>query len=109
MRDRLKLWRLGAQNAVLFAIYNVPWPWFPLHLGSTIVKTLVYAWRRGGALPVLQGFVAAIPIARRTLNLRAPVTGRTYLAFRTLKNGGALPLDRMQDLLGHDCPRLFRH
>jgi GT2 family glycosyltransferase len=101
VRDRLKLWRLGAQNAVLFAIYNVPWPWFPLHLGSTIVKTLVYAWRRGGAIPVLQGFCAAIPIARQTLGLRAPVTGRTYLAFRTLKNGGVLPLNRMQELLGH--------
>ena len=101
VRDRLKLWRLGAQNAVLFAVYNVPWPWFPIHLGSTMVKTLVYAWRRGGALPVLQGFCAAIRIARRTLGLRAPVTPRTYLAFRTLKNGGALPLDRMQALLGH--------
>jgi GT2 family glycosyltransferase len=99
VRDRLKLWRLGAQNAILFAIYNVPWPWFPIHLGSTIVKTLVYAWRRGGAIPVLQGFCAAIPIARRTLGLRAPVTGRTYLAFRTLKNGGTLPLDRMKELL----------
>jgi GT2 family glycosyltransferase len=101
VRDRLKLWRLGAQNAVLFAIYNVPWPWLPIHLGSTILKTLIYAWRRGGAVPVLQGFCASIPIARRTLGLRAPVTGRTYLAFRTLRNGGVLPLDRMQDLLGH--------
>jgi GT2 family glycosyltransferase len=101
VRDRRKLWRLGAQNAVLFAFYNVPWPWFPIHLGSTIVKTLIYAWRRGGAIPVLQGFCASIPIARRTLRLRAPVTGRTYLAFRALKKGGMLPLDRMQDLLGH--------
>jgi GT2 family glycosyltransferase len=101
VRDRLKLWRLGAQNAVLFAIYNVPWPWFPLHLGSTIVKTLLYAWRRGGAIPVLQGFYAAIPIAWRTLSLRTPVTGRAYLAFRALKNGGVLPLDRLQELLGH--------
>ncbi|MBW0001644.1 MAG: glycosyltransferase family 2 protein [Verrucomicrobia bacterium] len=101
VRDRLKLWRLGAQNAVLFAIYNVPWPWFPIHLGSTIVKTLVYAWRRDGAVPVVQGFCAAIPIARRTLGLRAPVRSRTYLAFRTLKNGGHLPLDCMQELLGH--------
>lgn len=101
VRDRLKLWRLGAQNAVLFAIYNVPWPWFPIHLGSTIVKTLVYASRRGGALPVLQGFAAAALIARQTLSLRTPVTGRAYFAFRTLKTGGPLPLDRMQELLGH--------
>jgi glycosyltransferase involved in cell wall biosynthesis len=100
VRDRLKLWQLGAQNAVLFAIYNVPWPWFPIHLGATIVKTLIYAWRRGGTIPVLQGFCASIPIAWRTLSLRAPVTGRTYRAFRTLKKDGELPLDRMQDLLG---------
>lgn len=102
VRDRLKLWRRGAQNAILFAVYNVPWPWLPLHLAATMVKTFVYACRRGAGIPALEGFSAAIPIAWRTLGLRAPVASRTYLAFRALRKSGVLPLRRMKELLAHD-------
>jgi GT2 family glycosyltransferase len=101
-RDHLKLSRLGAQNAILFAVYNVPWPWLPLQIAATMVKTFVYACRRGAGVRALEGFSAAIPIARRTLGLRAPVASRTYLAFRTLRKRGPLPLKRMKELLGHD-------
>jgi hypothetical protein len=56
--------------------------------------------RRGEAPSALQGFWAAVPIAGRTRGLRAPVAVRTYRAFRALKTGGSLPLNRMQELLG---------
>jgi GT2 family glycosyltransferase len=101
MRDSAKLWRLGARNAILFAVYNVPLSLLPLHLVSTIIRTFLYSLKRGGAVPVLQGFFEALPIVSRTPHARAPVSLRTYRAFRALKNRGPLRLTEMKEILGN--------
>jgi GT2 family glycosyltransferase len=101
VRDSAKLWRLGARNAILFAVYNVPLTLLPLHLASTVIRTFLYALKRGGAVPVLKGFCQALPILSRTTHVRTPVSLRTYRAFRTLKNRGPLRLTVMKEILGN--------
>jgi glycosyltransferase involved in cell wall biosynthesis len=99
VRDSKKLWRLGARNAILFAVYNVPFVLLPLHLASTVTRTFLYALKRGGAVPVLKGFCDSLPIVSRTTRLRAPVSIKTYRAFRILKNRGPLRLKVMKEVL----------
>ena len=101
VRNSAKLWRLGARNAILFAVYTVPLTLLFLHLVSTIAKTFLYALKRGGAIPVLQGFCESFPILLRTTHLRTPVSLSTYRAFRILKNRGPLELTVMKEILGH--------
>jgi GT2 family glycosyltransferase len=101
VRDSAKLWRLGARNAILFAVYNVPLTLLPLHLVSTVIRTFLYALKRGGTVPVLKGFCESLPIVSRTIGLRAPVSSRTYRAFRILKNRGPLRLTVMKEVLGN--------
>ena len=101
VRDSERLWRLGARNAILFAVYNVPLSLLPFHLASTVIRTFLYALKRGGAVPVLKGFCQSLPIVSRTIGLRAPVSLRTYRAFRILKNRGPLRLTVMKEVLGN--------
>jgi GT2 family glycosyltransferase len=101
VRDSAKLWRLGARNAILFAVYNVPLTLLPVHLVSTVIRTFLYALKRGSTVPVLKGFCESLPIVSRTIGLRASVSLRTYRAFRILKNRGPLRLTVMKELLGN--------
>ena len=47
--DPRKLWRLGAQNAVPFALYDVPWLWLPSDLD--FARLLVCSYWLGAGSP----------------------------------------------------------
>jgi GT2 family glycosyltransferase len=101
VRDSAKLWRLGARNAVLFAVYNVPCMLLPLHLVSTVLKTFFYALKRGGAIPVLLGLCESLPRALQAARVRDPVSLKTYHAFRFLKSKGPLQSAVVKEVLKH--------
>jgi hypothetical protein len=100
-RDRTKLWRLGARNAILYALFNVPLVLLPLYLLATVTKTFLFAARHGGSLPVMKGFLEAIASAKQSWQHRDPVSWRTYRIARKLKRHGPAPIDRVREMLAH--------
>jgi glycosyltransferase involved in cell wall biosynthesis len=100
-RDRAKLWRLGARNAILYALFNIPLALLPFYLAATVTKTFLYAVKHGGSLPVIKGFLEAIPVGARVWRHRKPVTWKAYGIARKLKHDGPAPINKVMDMLTH--------
>jgi glycosyltransferase involved in cell wall biosynthesis len=100
-RDRTKLWRLGARNSILYALFNVPLVLLPLYLVATVAKTFLFAVRHGGTWPAIKGFLEAIPIGKQTWQHRSPVSWRAYRVARRLKRHGPAPIDEIQEMFVH--------
>jgi glycosyltransferase involved in cell wall biosynthesis len=100
-RDRTSLWRLGARNAILYALFNVPLVLLPLFLAATVTKTLLFAVKHGGSLPVMKGFLDAIANGKQSWQRRDPVSWKTYRIARKLRRLGPTPISKVQELLSH--------
>lgn len=100
-RDRRKLWRLGARNAILYALFNIPLILLPAYLAATATKTFLFAVRRGGSLHVIQGFLEAAPLARQTWKRREPVSWKAFRTARRLKRNGPTPIEKVKDIRAH--------
>ncbi len=101
VRDGRKLWQLGARNAVLYVLLNVPAPCVPLHLAGTLVFNLLYAWPRGAVPEVLHGFAAAGREIRAVLRGRRPLSWGAYLLSRRLSRCGTVPLHALRAASSH--------
>ena len=88
LRDKTKLWYLGARNAVLFSLLNVRDRYLWRHLPATTLKTALYAMRRGAIRPVLRGFFEAANMGKEVWHRRRPVSERAYELFRKLRKSG---------------------
>ena len=99
LRDSRRMDLYGRRNDVLFAFYNVPLPWLPVHLAGTAVKGLWFGLRVGRpfrmALGLAYGFLAGL----RNWQHREPVGSRTYRLNVALRKHGAWPLDQLDQLL----------
>jgi GT2 family glycosyltransferase len=100
-RDREKLWRLGARNAILYALLNVPLILLPFYIVATVTKTFLFALQRGGARPAVQGFLEAIALGKRTLQNRNPISWKAYCIARRLKRRGPAPIDEIKGMFAH--------
>jgi GT2 family glycosyltransferase len=96
VRNKTKLWRLGARNAVLFSLLNVPSRYLWYYLPATIMNTTLYATRRGAFRPVISGFFEAARMARKAWKQRRPVSERAYELFRQMRKNGPVRLEEIQ-------------
>jgi GT2 family glycosyltransferase len=99
VRDKARLWRLGARNAILFSLLNVPNQYLWYHLPATILKTGYYGMRRGAINPVLKGFFEAASLGKEAWEQKLPVSGRTYQLFRKLRKSGPLKWEEVEAFL----------
>jgi len=101
VRDRSRLWQLGARNAILYAMYNVPGPVLSLHLFATILKTATYALKRGGLRFVIKGFQEAVPLCWCHRKDRNPISWKAYRVIRWLRRRGPQPIGKVKEMLVH--------
>lgn len=99
VRDRGQILFYQCRNDVLYAWYDVPMPYLPLHMLGTTVKALSRLRRPREMRPVLQGLAAGYRACIGQRRYRRPVARRTYRLFRRLSVGGPLPLDDVEPLL----------
>lgn len=95
--DRIDV--LGRRNDVLFAWWNVPMPYLPVHLAATVVNGIRFGVAEGRLEPMLRGIAMGL---RDVLALGVPrraVRARTYRLHRRLKKRGPVPLASIADLL----------
>ena len=101
IRDRRRLWLLGARNSILYAFYNVPGPILSFHLLATIINTATYAGKSGGLWFVIKGFEEAVPLCWRHWKDRRPISWRAYRAIRSLRRRGPQPISQVKAMLAH--------
>jgi glycosyltransferase involved in cell wall biosynthesis len=99
-RDTKRMDLYGRRNDVLFAVLNVPWPWFPLHLISVTIKGIWFGLRIGRPLRMLQGLVFGYASGLKYWSQRKPVSPKTYRLFRRLRKDKAVALDAAYSELG---------
>ena len=91
-RDTRRMDLYGRRNDVLFAVLNVPWPWFPLHLGSITLRGLLFGIRVRRPLRMFQGLVFGFASGVKYWSYRKPVSTTTYRLFRRLRREKGVPL-----------------
>lgn len=95
-RDTTRMDLYGRRNDLLFAVLNVPWPWLPLHLASVTVRGLLFGFKVGRPLRMLQGLLMGYRDAFRYRTHRRAVSVKTYLTFRRLRKTKAIPLRELE-------------
>lgn len=92
-RDTRRMDLYGRRNDVLFAVLNVPWPWFPLHLMSVTIKGMWFGLRIGRPIRMLQGLIFGYASGIKYWSQRKPVSTKTYRLFRRLRKETAVALE----------------
>ncbi|OAI50975.1 hypothetical protein AYO44_05295 [Planctomycetaceae bacterium SCGC AG-212-F19] len=95
-RDWARMEFYGKRNLVLFAWHNVPWPYFPVHLGTSLAKGAWHSLRCGRPWHSLTGLVHGLGMCVWSPASRRPVSGCVYRLFRRLKKRGAVPFDELE-------------
>jgi glycosyltransferase involved in cell wall biosynthesis len=98
-RNQARLFSIGGRNHVLYAFYNVPWPYFGWHLAGTTVNNLLDARRKNVLIPVSRGICSAYATMFRQFFRRKPVSGTTYRLSRLLKARDSISLDEIESML----------
>jgi glycosyltransferase involved in cell wall biosynthesis len=94
-RDYRRLDVQARRNDILFAMYNVPWPWLPVHLAGTTAKGLWFGLRSGRFRWSLEGCLAGWRDAWRLRHDRLPVPPAIYRLSRRLRKRGPVPLEEV--------------
>jgi glycosyltransferase involved in cell wall biosynthesis len=95
-RDYQRIDFYGRRNDILFAWYNVPWPYFPLHLAGTILNGFISIARTGRPASMLRGMASGLVECFRRWPERRPVSLAVYTLNRLLKKKGPFPLDQIE-------------
>lgn len=99
-RDFERMDVYGRRNDVLFAWWNVPMPFLPLHLAGTILNGIRFGIAQRRLRPMLRGLWRGCTDAVRLQVPRHPVRIRTYLLHRHLKKRGPVPIASITGFLG---------
>jgi GT2 family glycosyltransferase len=94
----------GARNKVLYAWHNIPFPYLPLHLTVTTIKTSTFSFRPGRLITRWRGVVGAYAMVCTGRTTRQPVSAKSYELSRSLKLRGPLPLTEIES----DLPTMFQ-
>lgn len=89
----------GRRNDVLFAWWNVPMPYLPIHTAGTVLNGLRFGLRQRRLRPMLRGLWRGFADAASCGVRRAPVRIETYRLHRQLKKSGPLPLAAVEQRL----------
>ena len=104
-RDLRRMDFYGRRNDILFAWYNVPMPYFPIHLMGTTLNGIASAFHARRFDKMLEGIARGYVDCFRWRRKRRPVAREIYRLHRSLKKSGPQLLSDIEPLL----PRLQGH
>jgi GT2 family glycosyltransferase len=96
VRDRPRLDVLGPRNHVLYTWYNVPMPYFPLHLAGTTFNTLRHGVKHRTLRRVLRGLMRGYGGIVHEMTRRHAVSANTYRLIQMLKTKDAVLLEEIE-------------
>jgi glycosyltransferase involved in cell wall biosynthesis len=89
----------GARSHILNAFYNVPWPYFPLHLAGATLLNFRQGLRLRHPLDGINGTCQGYFGMLHELGKRQPVSRNTYCLARMLKRIGSIQMKDLEPLL----------
>ena len=95
-RDRRSIMQYGARNKVLWAWYNVPSIFLPVHLTATSAVVLTKDSRPGYRWASLRGLLLGSVAVLHEWSERQPVRWESYRLFRSLRKTGPLPFSAVE-------------
>jgi GT2 family glycosyltransferase len=98
-RDKTRIFLHQARNNLLFAWYNVPVLWLPVHLTATAVNCLRAGFRAGYGNASLRGCGRGLMGILHEWSKRQPVSPAVYRLLRRLKKSGPLLLQEVERAL----------
>ena len=99
VRDSHRLDRLGPRNQILYAWYNVPLQYLPVHVSGTTLKYLRHGWNRGTLLTVIKGLFTGYRDVWSQWKFRRPVDLDVYRLSRELKRQPEIYLPDIEERL----------
>jgi glycosyltransferase involved in cell wall biosynthesis len=94
-RNRARIEELSGRNHVLYAYFNVPWPWMGIHLAATTANCLWHGVRSGQPLRLLRGVLRGYGGIWKYRHQRRPVSGKTYRTSKRLRRALSMSLADM--------------
>jgi len=91
-RDFRRLDLFGRRNDILYSWFNVPMPYFPLHLLATTLNGLKAGWQTGRMARMSHGMLNGYGAMFNQFNRRRPVSRAAYRLSRSLKDRRGVPL-----------------
>ncbi len=88
LRSLARIAKFDQRNRLLFAWWNVPWPWLAVHGPAALFGGLLRGVKKGVFWPVLVGSCRALYWMPLTWKLRRPVSAKRYWLHRQLKKRG---------------------
>jgi glycosyltransferase involved in cell wall biosynthesis len=98
-RDLTRMDVFGRRNDVLFAWYNVPLRYLPIHMTATVFNGLRHGVRTRRLMNMVRGFLYGFATGWKSRGDRRPVSAPVYRLGRTLKKGGSKPLAEIEQQL----------
>ena len=95
-RDRTSIMQYAARNKVLWAWYNVPSIFLPVHLTATSAVVLTKDSRPGYRWASLRGLLLGSVAVLHEWSERQPVRWESYRLFRSLRKTGPLPFSAVE-------------
>jgi len=99
VRNQSRLDVLEGRNHVLYCFYNVPWPYFPVHLLATSVNCLRIGRRKGSVLTAIRGLSRGYGGMVHEFFQRKAVSGTVYRLSRLMKARHEMKLEEIEPLL----------
>ncbi len=91
-RDQARMDFYGKRNLVLFAWYNVPLSYLPVHLAVTVLKGAWHGIKIRRPLKSWSGLLSGLFACLVERKTRRPICGKVYRTSRYLKKKGCVPL-----------------
>jgi glycosyltransferase involved in cell wall biosynthesis len=104
-RDFRRMDLYGRRNDILYAWYNVPMPYFPVHLLATTLNGFKEGWRWKRMAQMTRGIFNGYAAIFDQLGARRPVSGATYRLSRSLNKRHGMPLGEIESALGESADR----
>jgi glycosyltransferase involved in cell wall biosynthesis len=105
-RDRTRIVLYSTRNAILFTWYNVPMPYFLVHMPAVLFNSIVRCIRIGWVAATFQGTAAGIRAVVEERRRRRPVSGRTYRLSRQLRKSNIMRLEDIEPFLSPIAPEV---
>ena len=96
IRASKRLNELGPRNHLLYAWYNVPMPYMPLHLLGTGTKSALYIAKLGHPDQAIRGYLKGWLAILHELGRREPVSKECYNLSRELKARACVPFTEIE-------------
>jgi len=98
-RDTRRMDLYGRRNDVLYAWYNVPMPYLPVHLLATTLNGVRFGFGCGRPGRMIRGLAWGYLAILHELTQRKAVNCNTYRLSRMLKSRGGVRLEEIEPLL----------